>query len=108
MRETLEETGWHVELTAVVGIHQWTLPGTDHMYLRICFAGQALRHDSTRALDHGIQRALWLSRDELGQMSGRLRSPLVLACVDGYLSGQRYPLHLIVDHDRKITGHPPA
>ncbi len=37
-----------------------------------------LAHDPQRALDAGILRALWLTRDEIAAAAARLRSPMVL------------------------------
>ena len=48
-----------------------------------------------RALDEGILRAVWMTRDELAACAQRHRSPLVLRCVDDYLAGQRAPLELV-------------
>jgi hypothetical protein len=41
-------------------------------------------------------QATWLSRSELAARSAQLRSPLVLQCVDDYLSGRRAPLETVV------------
>jgi 8-oxo-dGTP pyrophosphatase MutT (NUDIX family) len=40
VRETLEETGWDVELTGVVGIYLYTAPSNGVTYQRICFAAR--------------------------------------------------------------------
>ena len=95
-RETLEETGWEIELTALVGVYQWTNPGGDGHFLRFAFAATPLRHNPQRPLDAGIVRALWLARDEIAAEHARLRSPMVLRCVDDWLSGQRMPLNAMV------------
>jgi 8-oxo-dGTP pyrophosphatase MutT (NUDIX family) len=94
VRETLEESGWHVALTAFIGCYQWAAPdGTP--FLRFAFAGEALTHDAARPLDAGIVRALWLTPAELQAAPGRLRSPLVAEVVADYLAGQRHPLSLV-------------
>ena len=93
IRETLEETAWEVQVTAVVGIYYWTHP-QGQTYIRTCFAGRALRHHPDQSLDHGIERALWLTREEIAALGPKLRSPMVLRCVDDYLAGRRYPLEL--------------
>jgi hypothetical protein len=36
-----------------------------------------------------------MSRDEIAARPERLRSPLVLRCIDDYLLGQRYPVDLV-------------
>jgi len=51
-------------------------------------------HDPDQLLDSPILRAEWFSRDDL-QQQGNLRSPMVLRCIDDYLSGKRYPLELL-------------
>lgn len=90
-RETLEETGWEVDLSAYLGTYQWTSPD-GAAFLRFAFVGEAIRHYPDRALDDGIERVLWLDRDELAAAADRLRSPLVLSVVDDYLRGARHPL----------------
>ncbi|WP_410499016.1 NUDIX hydrolase [Chitinibacter sp. S2-10] len=101
-RETLEETAYHFEPSALVGIYQWTVPGTDLTYLRYAFCGELGEHDAERQLglaDEGIEAAVWLTRDELVARSEQHRSPLLLACIDDYLAGRRYPLDIIRDFD---------
>lgn len=94
LRETLEETGWEVELTAFIGTYQWTAPdGTP--FLRFSYAARPLRHDPLRPLDTGIERALWLQPGELLAARQRLRSPLVWQVVADFLAGQRHPLSLV-------------
>src|SRR5690606_12829630 len=74
VREALEETGWDIRLDAFIGCYQWQAPdGSD--YLRFAFAGTALLHHPERALDEGIERAVWLAPDELLAESSRHRSP---------------------------------
>jgi len=98
VRETLEETAWSFTPEALVGIYRWHNPDNNSTYLRVCFTGQCTIHDPNQRLDAGIVRAEWLSRAELSA-SGRLRSPLVLRCIDDYLAGIRYPLNLLSDLD---------
>lgn len=94
VRETLEETGWTVRLSAFIGTYQWTAPdGTP--FLRFAYAAEALSHDPARPLDTGILRALWLTPAELKADPDRLRSPLVWQVVADYLAGQRHPLSLV-------------
>lgn len=94
IRETLEETAWDVTLEALVGVYHWRHPAT-MTFVRFCFAATAERHYPDRPLDSGIQRALWLRREEIAALGHSLRSPMVLRCLDDYLGGRRYPLELI-------------
>jgi len=93
-RETLEETGWTVRLSAFIGTYQWTAPdGTP--FLRFAYAAEPQSHDPDRPLDDGILRALWLTPAELRADPTRLRSPLVWEVVADYLAGQRHPLSIV-------------
>lgn len=93
-RETLEETGWEVELSHFVGCYQWQASdGT--AFLRFCYAARPVRHHPGRPLDVGIERALWLPPAELRRQHACLRSPLVWQVVADCLAGQRYPLSVV-------------
>ena len=92
VRETLEETGWSVRLTAFVGAYQWRAPETGRSYLRLAFTADALSHDPTRPLDAGIVQALWLTPTELREREAQHRSPLVWRAVADTLAGRRLPL----------------
>ena len=63
--------------------------------MRVNFAATPLQHDPEQALDEGILRATWLSRNELLGMEPRLRSPMVLRSIDDYLAGTRYPMDIL-------------
>lgn len=94
-RETLEETAWHMEPTAVVGLYQYRGRDNGATFLRVCFAGRLLERDDGRELDDGILRTLWLEPGELDDLHARLRSPMVTRCVTDFLDGRRHPLELI-------------
>lgn len=91
-RETLEETGWTVEPTHLIGIYQWHSTEHGEGVVRCCLAARAVAHDPARPLDSGIHRALWLTREEIAALGPRLRSPLILASIDEWLAGARLPL----------------
>ncbi|MSR13849.1 MAG: NUDIX hydrolase [Gammaproteobacteria bacterium] len=96
-RETLEEAGCEIAPLGLVGIYLMEPPGSTTTYVRYCFHAALVKHYPDRALDTEILRALWMTRDELAEQSARHRSPLVLRCVDDYLTGKRHPLSLIND-----------
>ena len=95
LRETLEETGWDVTLTAFIGAYQWKSPADGRHFLRIAFAAEPLRHHPARPLDDGILQALWLTPGELAAEADRHRSPLVWRAVEDFLSGRRFPLQAL-------------
>lgn len=90
IRETLEETGWDVELSGVVGIYLYTAPSNGVTYQRVCFAAKPIRQRSQQPLDSDILAAHWLTLDELKARPECWRSELVPRCIEDYLTG---PLH---------------
>ncbi len=95
VRETLEETGWHVELDGIVGLALYTAPSNGITYHRTTFSARPLREEIGAALDHGIERALWLSYEEILAESARMRSPLVIAAIEQQRAGVKLPLDTI-------------
>ena len=98
LRETREETGWDVRLTAFIGAYQWKAPangdsGGRH-YLRFAFAAEPVAHDPARPLDDGIVRALWMTPSELQAATPQHRNPLVWRVAADFLAGRRHPLEL--------------
>lgn len=94
VRETLEESRWEVELAGLIGVYQWRAPDDIH-FLRFAFRALPRREHLRRELDRGIERAVWLSRDEMAAASERLRSPLVLRAVEDALATPHAPLGLV-------------
>lgn len=95
-REALEETAFHFKPTELVGIYlsrfQRASTGDDITYLRFAYCGTLGDFDSTRSLDTGIVRTLWMTPDEVRASVDRHRSPLVLRCLEDHLAGLRFPL----------------
>jgi len=98
VRETLEETGWPVRPTAILGVHLYTSPHNNVTYHRTPFTAEAIEHDPERPLDDGIIQARWLSYEELLENRERLRSPMVLQDVEIHRSGQRLSLEMLHHH----------
>jgi 8-oxo-dGTP pyrophosphatase MutT (NUDIX family) len=97
VRETLEETAWTLAPTALLGAYRWQPPRASRPTLRFAFIGEVTGHDGSRRLDRGILAAHWMSRQQLVAETARLRSPLVLRCVDDFRTGRRHPADLVVD-----------
>jgi 8-oxo-dGTP pyrophosphatase MutT (NUDIX family) len=96
-RETLEETAWTFLPESMIGVYLWGRGAGQPTFLRVAFSGRCSDHDEHQALDTGIERVVWLSRNELLARMPQLRSPMVLRAVDDYLAGIRYPVDLIRD-----------
>ena len=97
VRETLEETAWHFQPVALIGVYRWLHSDTDTTYLRVTFSGHGLSHEPGRPLDEDIEGTVWLTAAEIREQGERLRSPLVLKSMDDYLAGIAYPLTLLAD-----------
>ena len=97
VRETLEETAWRVELTGLVGLYVYTAPQNGVCYHRYCFRANAIEK-TENALDTDIIAAHWLSYEEIAAKGDKLRSPLVLKCIEDALERPTAPLDLIFEH----------
>jgi 8-oxo-dGTP pyrophosphatase MutT (NUDIX family) len=97
IRETREESAWQFVPEAITGIYLWKHPENAETYLRIAICGSGKDHDAKQPLDEGILQTLWISRDEIAGEAHRLRSPMVLNCIDDYLAGKRYPLDMLIN-----------
>lgn len=94
-RETLEESGWHVDPIGLVGFYVFKAPN-NVTYHRYCLFADAVSEVPNAKLDTGIIAAHWLTLAEI-EASTQLRSPLVLTSIKDYLAGKRYPLDLITE-----------
>jgi 8-oxo-dGTP pyrophosphatase MutT (NUDIX family) len=95
VREAREETAWRFKPDAMVGTYLWRNPDNGRSYLRFAFCGSVDDFHPQQALDTGIVRAVWLTHEQLRAQPHRLRSPLVLRCIDDYLRGQRQALESV-------------
>ena len=96
-RETLEETGWHVEPSALLNFGVFTSPGNQVTYYRFTFICEALREQTDADIDPDILDVLWLSKAQF-LAADPPRSPMVLKAIEDYQSGIRYPLEFIQDY----------
>ncbi len=108
VREALEEAGRVFTPEALLGVYlsRFVRPATgeDVTYLRFAYTGTVGAPIEGWALDEGIVRTLWLTLSELRAAQSRLRSPLVLRCIEDDAAGVRHPLGL-VQVDGSVT-HP--
>lgn len=102
VREAVEETTRLFTPDCLVGVYlarfQRHIDGEvaqDVTYLRFAFGGSVGEADPQLSLDHGIERTLWMSLDEVRASRDRHRSALVLTCIEDHAAGRRYPLEAI-------------
>lgn len=93
VRETLEETAWHFRPRHLLGAYLWRNADNGRSTLRVAIAGDVLDCNPRQPLDRDIIAAHWLTRADLA--GRRLRSPLVLRCIDDWVAGRRYDLEAL-------------
>jgi ADP-ribose pyrophosphatase YjhB (NUDIX family) len=94
-REVLEETTYEFTPESLTGIYLYPNPNNKNItYLRFCFFGAAKIKNNGRKLDDGIVQTVWMNKEEI-KKQGRIRSPMVLHCINDYLKGNSYPLSLL-------------
>lgn len=103
IRETREETTRAFTPQGLIGLYmsrfRSTRTGEDITYLRLAFCGSVGEADPNLQLDEGIVRTVWMTADEIRACPERHRSPLLMACLESYLAGQRYPLDILSVHE---------
>ena len=94
-RETLEETGWEVEVTHYMGLYKH-IAKNGITYLRHSFLATPIKHFPEMDLDTGIIKAVWMSYEDIVKQDN-LRGPLVKRLLDDYLAGKIYTLEMLYD-----------
>ena len=97
IRETMEESAYEFTPEHLLGIYHWKQTHNNTTYLRFAFIGKVGVHYPVQELDDGILQAVWMDVDEMRDKANLMRSPQVLACVEDYLAGKRYPLSIITN-----------
>lgn len=95
IRETLEESAWHVEPTGFLGTYVWQPDALPYAFVRFAFTARAVRHEPERPLDDGILRARWMTLEELQACSELHRGPAVLQCIADARAGRVMPLDTV-------------
>ena len=94
VRETYEETGWHVEVQNLIGIYSSKAKISGITYYRLAFLATALSQDPNATIDSDIDEVLWLSETEINKSADMLRSELVLECIKDFNNGTVFPLDI--------------
>lgn len=92
-RELWEETGLNYAPQSLIKIFQWIAPDNTP-FIRFTFALDLLKTEATTPHDQDIEKACWLSYDEIIHATN-LRSPLVRDSLIAYQQALRYPLSVI-------------
>lgn len=84
IRETLEETCWHVRVTGFLGVSQYVAKKTGTTYVRHSFVASPINFDEKATRDPDINEALWMTYENILEQSANLRSPLVINDIQRY------------------------
>lgn len=102
-RETLEETGWRVELTGFLGVYCYRSAANGVTYIRHCFTARPLERLPDAPREKRIIDVLWLAPEEILAPSFPARSPLVGRVLEDYRRGIHYPLETVFHHWEQQT-----
>ena len=97
VRETLEETSLRFVPEHLLGLYHWQQGGSRETYLRVAFSGH-IEGDlqPQEPTEKGILGTAWLSHQGLtALLAERLRSPMVLHCIEDHLAGVRHSLSVL-------------
>ena len=108
IRETREETAWRFEPKLLIGVYLWRSPESGVTTMRFAFSGAVDDHQAKQPLDHGIVSTHWLSRTDVQERKKQLRSPLVMRCIEDYLTGQCLPITAVSHLDLQTAHLVPA
>ena len=97
LRETLEETGWSVELVGVLGFALHHAQKSGITYFRTTFLARPLHRVENADIDPDIHAVHWLDYQAILARSGRMRSPLALAVIERHRLGICFPLDIILN-----------
>ena len=100
LREVLEETGWQVRLTGLLGLTHYRSPHNGKTYYRVSFVAEPIALEDGAVLDSDILAAEWLTLEQL-EGSSQLRSPMVLSDITKYLKNNIYPIEFIENIEPK-------
>ena len=92
IREVLEETGWEVKPTQLLGLYAFTPNKGHETYHRVCFICEPIK-TAHSPLDPDIDSCAWLTKAEV--YLHPLRSPLVKQCIEDFENGLTFPLSLL-------------
>ena len=97
VRETYEETGWHVKPTGFLGFSHHFVSATGVTYYRANFSAKPIQEDLKAKIDSDIVRVMWLSFEEIEARQRFLRSPMVLMAIKRYRQKTIFPLELFMN-----------
>jgi len=93
-RETREETGLDLTPEYLNGIYYYHRPELNLYFMRVCFVIELTSLKQALPLDDEIIATHWLSLAEIKTQVTKLRSPMVLECIEDYLSNKKQGIQI--------------
>jgi ADP-ribose pyrophosphatase YjhB (NUDIX family) len=93
LREALEETGYQLELEALLGLSCYPAPN-GVTYYRVSFLASCPDQTPSANIDSEIDAVYWMTVEDI-MAADNHRSKLVAMDIERYLEGTRYPLEMI-------------
>ncbi|WP_254849518.1 NUDIX hydrolase [Thalassotalea sp. PP2-459] len=94
-RELYEETGLALTPDYCSGIYYFHRPELNLYFLRFCFVKTLNKIQTCTPHDNEIIACHWFTYEQIIERKQQLRSPMVLQCIDDFLSEQKIPLSLL-------------
>lgn len=106
IREVYEESGLSFTPSSLIGTYLLSPAGNGKTYLRFCFLGDVPDDQEACPQDPDILENCWFSSEQITEIpTYKLRSALVLQCLQDYLKGIRLPLESLSYHgDERLLG----
>jgi len=101
VRETLEETGYRVRPTSLVGVYFQRF--SDSSSVNVTFAGELESESQLPITEKDIVEALWMPIEELKARRAEWRRGSTIQAYDDYFAGKRHPLDIITWFDHTKT-----
>lgn len=102
VREVLEETGYAVRITSIIGIYHQKF--SKHSATRYSFVAELLDEPTRPITDPDIIEAIWMPIEELKARRSEWRSWSATETFDAYLAGARFPIDVLHWADHTLSG----
>lgn len=94
-REVLEETGYKIKLTGLLGLYQRIVTEDADDYLRFVFIGKLDKSKKLKVEDPNIIESVWLEKSDIEKNKIKLKSPETIREIHDFIKGKKFPLDVI-------------
>ena len=97
IRGALQESGFELAVSGLLGVYLWIHPQTRQQYLRIAYTANLVRESVDHQRDEHILGVHWYSLGDFKNRSRDLMTPIVQRCIEDYVVGKRESDDLLND-----------